>query len=67
MLDKGYDRVCTPHLAKEELYQTSGHAGKYLEDMFSVYGGTSKENFFLEADELSAPYADFRGQSILLP
>ena len=45
---KGYDRVCTPHLAKEELYQTSGHAGKYLEDMFSVYGGTSKENFFLK-------------------
>ncbi|MBP6981902.1 threonine--tRNA ligase [Candidatus Gracilibacteria bacterium] len=46
--DKGYLRVCTPHLAKEELYQTSGHAGKYLEDMFSVYGGTSKENFFLK-------------------
>lgn len=45
---KGYDRVCTPHLAKEDLYQTSGHAGKYLEDMFSVYGGTSKENFFLK-------------------
>ncbi|GAB0174181.1 MAG: threonine--tRNA ligase [Candidatus Altimarinota bacterium] len=46
--DKGYHRVWTPHLAKEELYQTSGHAGKYLEDMFSVYGGTSKENFFLK-------------------
>ncbi len=46
--DKWYLRVCTPHLAKEELYQTSGHAGKYLEDMFSVYGGTSKENFFLK-------------------
>ncbi len=46
--DRGYDRVCTPHLAKEELYQTSGHAWKYLEDMFSVYGGTSKENFFLK-------------------
>ncbi|MCH8518154.1 threonine--tRNA ligase [Candidatus Gracilibacteria bacterium] len=45
---KGYHRVWTPHLAKEELYQTSGHAGKYLEDMFSVYGGTSKENFFLK-------------------
>lgn len=45
---KDYLRVCTPHLAKEELYQTSGHAGKYLEDMFSVYGGTSKENFFLK-------------------
>ncbi len=46
--DKWYLRVCTPHLAKEELYQTSGHAGKYLEDMFSVYGWTSKENFFLK-------------------
>ena len=45
---RGYHRVWTPHLAKEELYQTSGHAGKYLEDMFSVYGGTSKENFFLK-------------------
>lgn len=45
---KWYHRVWTPHLAKEELYQTSGHAGKYLEDMFSVYGGTSKENFFLK-------------------
>jgi len=46
--NRWYDRVWTPHLAKEELYQKSGHAGKYLEDMFSVYGGTSKENFFLK-------------------
>lgn len=46
--NRWYDRVWTPHLAKEELYQTSGHAGKYLEDMFSVYGGTSKESFFLK-------------------
>lgn len=44
----GYQRVCTPHLAKEDLYQTSGHAGKYLEDMFNVFGGTSKEKFFLK-------------------
>ncbi len=46
--DKGYDRVWTPHLAKEDLYITSGHAGHYLEDMFSVYGGTSKEKFHLK-------------------
>lgn len=45
---KGYDRVWTPHLAKEDLYITSGHAGHYLEDMFSVYGGTSKEKFHLK-------------------
>ena len=46
--DKGYLRVWTPHLAKEDLYVTSGHAGHYLEDMFSVYGGTSKEKFHLK-------------------
>lgn len=46
--DKDYLRVCTPHLAKEDLYVTSGHAGHYLEDMFSVYGGTSKEKFHLK-------------------
>ncbi len=45
---KGYSRVCTPHLAKEDLYVTSGHAGHYLEDMFSVWGGTSKEKFYVK-------------------
>jgi threonyl-tRNA synthetase len=46
--DRGYCRVCTPHLAKEDLYITSGHAGHYMEDMFSVYGGTSKEKFYVK-------------------
>jgi threonyl-tRNA synthetase len=43
-----HQRVYTPHITKEALYEKSGHAGKYLEDMFSVYGGTSKESFFLK-------------------
>ncbi len=43
-----YQEVWTPHMAKEVLYQTSGHAKHYLDDMFSVYGGTSKENFYLK-------------------
>ena len=46
--DHGYQRVWTPHLAKEALYQCSGHAGHYLEDMFHVHGGTSDEDFFLK-------------------
>lgn len=46
--DNGYDRVWTPHLAKEDLYKVSGHAGHYLADMFHVHGGTSKEDFFLK-------------------
>jgi threonyl-tRNA synthetase len=45
---KGYSRVWTPHVAKEALYITSGHAGHYMDDMFSVHGGTSKEDFYLK-------------------
>lgn len=45
---KWYQRVWTPHIAKEELYQISGHAGHYLDDMFSVLWGSSKEKFFLK-------------------
>lgn len=44
----GYQWVWTPHIAKESLYQISGHAGHYLDDMFRVHGGTSKEDFFLK-------------------
>lgn len=43
-----YQRVWTPHLAKESLYETSGHAGHYMEDMFSVFWWTSKEKFYLK-------------------
>ena len=46
--EMGYDRIWTPHLAKEDLYITSGHAGHYLEDMFSVWGGTSQEKFYVK-------------------
>lgn len=45
---RGYSRVWTPHLAREALYECSGHAWHYLEDMFKVYWGTSKEDFFLK-------------------
>jgi len=45
---RGYQRVWTPHLAKEDLYNTSGHGKHYLDDMFSVHGGTSKEDFYLK-------------------
>jgi len=43
-----YQRVWSPHLAKETLYETSWHAGHYLEDMFKVHWWTSKEDFFLK-------------------
>jgi len=46
--NQGYQRVWIPHIAKEELYKISGHAGHYMDDMFHVHGGSSKENFFLK-------------------
>lgn len=45
---KGYHRVWTPHLAKAELYETSGHSKHYMDDMFSVKGGSSKEDFYVK-------------------
>jgi threonyl-tRNA synthetase len=52
--DRGYHWVTTPHLAKEALYETSGHAGHYMDDMFSVFGGTSKEKFYVKP--MSCPH-----------
>lgn len=46
--DYGYNRVWTPHLAKADLYMASGHGMHYLADMFSVHGGTSKEDFYVK-------------------
>ncbi len=33
---RGYDRVRTPHIAKEILYETSGHAAKFGDELFRV-------------------------------
>ncbi len=46
--EKGYQRVWTPHLAKEELYETSGHLAHYKDDMFMVTGNSSKEHFCMK-------------------
>lgn len=42
---QGYVRVWTPHLAKADLYHTSGHYQHYIEDMFMVHGKSSGEDF----------------------
>ncbi|MFA6515206.1 MAG: threonine--tRNA ligase [Candidatus Paceibacterota bacterium] len=43
---KGYDRVWTPHITKKELYETSGHAAKFGNELFKVFGG--EEEFFMK-------------------
>lgn len=36
--DHGYSRVWTPHIAKVALYETSGHASKFGDELFRVQG-----------------------------
>ncbi len=43
---KGYSRVWTPHLAKEALYEASGHAAKFGDELFRVSG--KDEKFFMK-------------------
>lgn len=43
---KGYHRVWTPHIAKEALYETSGHAAKFGDELFRVQG--KEEKFILK-------------------
>lgn len=44
--DRGYSRVWTPHIAKEALYECSGHAAKFGDELFRVQG--KEEKFFLK-------------------
>lgn len=43
---KGYSRVWTPHIAKQGLYETSGHAAKFGDELFRIKGGD--EEFFMK-------------------
>jgi threonyl-tRNA synthetase len=40
--NRGYSRVWTPHIAKEALYETSGHASKFGDELFRVQGKEDK-------------------------
>ncbi len=39
----GYESVHIPHITKKELYETSGHWGKYKDDLFHVKGKSDTE------------------------
>ena len=44
--NKGYLRVWTPHIAKIALYETSGHAAKFGDELFRVQG--KEESFIMK-------------------
>ena len=49
-IEKGYQLVTIPHLAKKALYETSGHWNKYSEDLFKVRAkeGDDHEEYVLK-------------------
>ena len=44
----GYERVWIPHMAKSELYKTSGHWDKFADDIFHVTSKKSDDVFVLK-------------------
>lgn len=44
----GYTRVNIPHMAKADLYKTSGHWDKFADDIFHVSSATTDDEFVLK-------------------
>jgi threonyl-tRNA synthetase len=43
--ERGYQRVTIPHLAKKDLYETSGHWAKFFNDLFKIH--TREDDLFV--------------------
>ena len=56
-LKRGYSLVHTPHVARVDLWKTSGHEGYYAQNMFTPMELDDAE-LSHEADELSVPHPD---------
>lgn len=46
---RGYKPVVTPHVARVDLFKTSGHWQKYAEDLFPMMGKSEDEGFVMKA------------------
>lgn len=45
---RGYQRVWTPHIAKMDLYEQSGHASKFGKELFRVDGAHEDDHFCMK-------------------
>jgi len=48
MEPQGYQRVTIPHMAKADLYKTSGHYDKFADDIFHVKSKKSEDAFIMK-------------------
>lgn len=51
--ERGYQKVTIPHLAKKELYETSGHWKKFQDDLFKV---TTREGHLFVVKPMNCPH-----------
>ena len=56
-LRRGYSLVCTPHVARRQLFFTSGHEGYYSQNFFERHG-TRRRRVSPQAHELPGPHPD---------
>jgi threonyl-tRNA synthetase len=47
-LERGYDLVVTPHLARRVLWDTSGHTAKFIENMYPVMDDGQGNQYFVK-------------------
>jgi threonyl-tRNA synthetase len=47
-LERGYDLVTTPHLARRVLWDTSGHTAKFIENMYPVMDDGEGNQYFVK-------------------
>lgn len=50
---KGYERVDIPHIAKKDLYETSGHWDKFKDDLFRI---TTREGHLFAMKPMNCPH-----------
>lgn len=48
MKPHGYERVNIPHMAKDDLYKTSGHYDKFADDIFFVKSKKTNDDFIMK-------------------
>lgn len=48
MRPHGYERVRIPHMAKSDLYKTSGHYDKFAEDIFHISSKMTEDAFIMK-------------------
>ena len=51
--EKGYQKVCIPHITKKSLYETSGHWAKYADDLFKI---ETRENHLYAMKPMNCPH-----------